>query len=170
MHEKIRAYLDMQNKRMNMREMTYRADVLINANLYESYLGPHVEELFEPIYPNRTIRKSENLQYVIEKATGDVIGIKYDLKENAFVVMTPLDVTSEEFAQIEKYHKRSFIRIQPRVINICAYVLYVIAIGFFMASIIYPTFNWGYIVGAISVVDGIILNLIAHIVDHLNHS
>lgn len=168
MHEKVKAYLDMKGKHVNTMDLIYRARVLIDAKLYEAYTGPHVEELFEPILPNRSIKKTESIQYVVEKSTGTVLGIKYDIKEKEFLVMTPLKVTDEEFTQIEKYRKPSALLINPLVLSTCAYILYVLAIGFFMAAVIYSSFNWGYIIGAISVVDGLIVNVLAIIVKGIN--
>ncbi len=167
MHERVRQYLETQKKHINTRELHEKARVLIEAELYDSYQGPHVEELFEPIIPNKTIREIEDIQYVVEKATGNVIGVKFNPKDKEFIVMTPLDVTEEEFAQIKRYKKPMQLQLNPAVLSVCAYVLYVIALGFFMSSLIFSTFHWGYIIGSISIIDGMIIHILAVIVKHI---
>ncbi len=167
MHEKVKAYLEMQRKHVNTNERLYRARILVAANLYETYHGPHVEELFEPIIPKRTIKKTEAIQYVIEKATGNVLAIRYDLKEKVFIVMTPIKVTDEEFEEIEKYNKPKPLLINPLVLSVCAYILYILGIGFFMGAVIYESFNWGYIISAISFMNGLIINVLSMLVKNL---
>ncbi len=167
MHEKVKAYLDVKSKHRNINELYERARVLIAANLYESYQGPHVEELFDPILPKKSIKRVESTQFVIERATGNVIGLRYNTKDKEFIVMTPLEVTDAEFAQIGRYSVPSLPLINPMVLHAGAYILYVLAIGFFIVSIIQPERYWGYILGAISIIDGLILNVLSIIVKAL---
>lgn len=167
MHEKVKAYLDEQHKHINTHELYERARMLISAGLYDTYQGPHVEELFDPIWPNKSIKQTETTQYVVERGSGNVVAVSYNLKDKEFMVLTPLEVTDEEYVQILRYHKPSSSLMNPMVLNVSAYILYVLAIGFFMASIIQPTFNWGYILGAISIIDGLILNVLAMIIKTL---
>lgn len=73
-----------------IKEQLEKTKQAIQLNQYATYQGPHVEELFEPILPNKRIKKTDRLQYVIEKATREVIAVKYDFKHKEFVVLTPI--------------------------------------------------------------------------------
>lgn len=105
MNERVKKYLESQEKKSLLDDKLYRSKVLIEAELYESYLGPHVEEIFEPIPPKKSISKIDKIQYVIEKATNQILAVKYNFKEKEFEVFTPIEVTEDEFNQIKRYSK-----------------------------------------------------------------
>ena len=127
MNERVKAYLDKQEKNLERKEKIERAKILIEADLYESYQGPHVEELFEPIYPHSDIKTTENIQYVIEKATGQPLAVRYDYKQKEFEVLTPLDVTEEEFQQIKLYAKSNDKPIFPVILFVFSLAFYLLA-------------------------------------------
>lgn len=127
MNEKVKQYLDAQMRDEKEKEKVTRAKVLIEAGLYDSYIGPHVEELFDPVPPLLNIRKTDSLQYVTEKATGLALAVQYNYKEQEFEVLTPLQVTDEEYIQIKKYSKHEQRTILDMVLLVFAILFYMIA-------------------------------------------
>lgn len=137
MNQKVKQYLESQEKVYQKFEAFRRSKILIEANLCESYMGPHVEELFDPLPNQQIINKTDTLQFVTERATGKLLGIRYNFKEQAFEVLTPLEVTDEEFAQIEKYAK-----LKPKVRSTSDLVIMICATLFYLLSFVLILFRF----------------------------
>jgi hypothetical protein len=165
MNEKVHAYLEEQKKESQAKDNLERTKILIEAKLYEAYQGPHVEELFEPIPPQKEIRKIDTIQYVVEKATNDYLAVRYDYKQQTFEVLTPLSVTNDEFNQIKLYAKRTdkpFFNIILFVFSLAFYIL-----AFVMLMIVFSDYSTSQLplaLGAGSLGIGLILHGLAVII------
>lgn len=167
MHEKIKAYLDQNEKAFNQQKLIEKTKTLIDAGLYESYLGPHVEELFEPISPNPMISKSDSIQYAIDKSTGVIHALRYDFKEKAFRVYTPLEVDDETYEQIKKYQVPKPKTSMDQVLFIFAILFYTLA--FVLVVFTLPSSELMYLVfGVVGLSIGLILHALSVIIHQLN--
>ena len=164
MNEKVKQYLDAQEKKLQQKEKLARAKILIEANLYDSYQGPHVEELFDPAFLGQRIHKTDQLQYVIEKATGQPLGIRYNYKDEEFEVLTPLEVTDEEYQQIKQYAIQSDKPILDFVLLIFAILFYVLSFVMFIFAFTEPdlTISLGFGLGSLGF--GLILHGLTYLI------